>query len=84
MKGQALIQRLKQYFDDSPRGEVTRIAGVLGISQPYMSLIISGQRRPAPELAAKISREVELPELVSHWYPELSDALLSRQNEGAA
>lgn len=46
--------QLKEYFDSDVRGAKQEMAEYLGITKTWMSLLISGKKRPSAELAKKI------------------------------
>lgn len=44
------------------------LSGALGISNSYLSMILSGQRSPSKKMAAKISKHTGIP-VVNLLYP---------------
>ena len=42
---------LKEYFKEEPKGAINEMAGYLGVSPTWLSLIIHGHRVPSPKLA---------------------------------
>lgn len=47
---------LQEYFKDKPRGAQSLLARQLGISKTWLSLILTGKRKPSPRLAMEIER----------------------------
>lgn len=56
----AKITRLKQYIESRGISQKA-LAESLGISEGHLSLMINGDRRPSPELAAKIESATGIP-----------------------
>lgn len=50
---------LEEYFATEPKGAIGEMAGYLGITQTWMSLLLNGHRRPSPELAIKIEKATQ-------------------------
>lgn len=48
--------KLKKYFDDQPRGSKVSMAHTLGICKTWLSLIISGRKKPSASLSAAIEK----------------------------
>lgn len=46
---------LQEWFAKQPRGAKSQMAQAINISKTWLSLIISGQKRPSPMLAVAIS-----------------------------
>jgi DNA-binding transcriptional regulator YdaS (Cro superfamily) len=51
--------KLKKYFEDEPRGAKQEMATYLGITATWMSLLISGKKKPSPELAKQIEKATQ-------------------------
>lgn len=47
---------LQEYFAGKPHGSKVELANALGVSKTWMSLLISGQKVPSPELALEVER----------------------------
>lgn len=47
---------LKKYFADLPRGSKVSMAHSLGICKTWLSLLISGRRKPSAALSAAIEK----------------------------
>jgi transcriptional regulator with XRE-family HTH domain len=65
---------LQDYLDRTGRSQAS-LARELHITPSYASMIISGRRRPSPELAAKIESVTGIP---------LRDLLLARRSKKKA
>jgi DNA-binding transcriptional regulator YdaS (Cro superfamily) len=50
---------LAQYFHGEPHGAKREMADYLGISPTWLSLLISGKRKPSPPLARKIEKATQ-------------------------
>lgn len=50
---------LAQYFQGEPHGAKKEMADYLGISPTWLSLLISGRRKPSPPLARKIEKATQ-------------------------
>lgn len=50
---------LKEYFVGEPHGSKKEMAEHLGISPTWLSLLISGARRPSPPLAKAIEKATQ-------------------------
>lgn len=55
-----IYENLKQYLEDKQISR-RRLAKQLGISSSYMAMLVNGERRPSPELAARIERLTGIP-----------------------
>lgn len=51
---------LKQYMEASGRTQL-ELADEVGISQPHLNQIIAGNRRPSPDVAAKLEKITGVP-----------------------
>jgi len=47
---------LDEYFKEEPKGAIVEMAGYLGISSTWLSLLIHGHRKPSAKLSVKIER----------------------------
>lgn len=50
---------LDQYFATEPRGARQEMAAYLGITETWMSLLVTGKRRPSGLLAVRIERATD-------------------------
>lgn len=51
--------QLKEYFQDSKRGEMARLIRAMNIAQPIVSLWVSGKRRVPAERCPEIEKFTE-------------------------
>jgi DNA-binding transcriptional regulator YdaS (Cro superfamily) len=56
---QEMIMTLYQYFVGEPLGAKKELADYLGITPTWISLLISGRRKPSPALAKAIERATQ-------------------------
>jgi DNA-binding transcriptional regulator YdaS (Cro superfamily) len=64
---------LKEYFADEPYGAKMDFAKHFGITPTWVSLLISGKRRPSAELAKRIERETNKLVTAKELRPDLFD-----------
>jgi len=62
---------LKDYFKEEPKGAINEMAGFLGISPTWLSLIIHGHRVPSPKLAVSIEKATQGLVPRKHLRPDL-------------
>jgi DNA-binding transcriptional regulator YdaS (Cro superfamily) len=65
--------KLKKYFKGRPRGAKVELANQLGITKTWMSLLISGAKRPSYELSLKIQKITNREVTVKDLRPDLVD-----------
>jgi DNA-binding transcriptional regulator YdaS (Cro superfamily) len=62
---------LKKYFEDEPYGAKVEFAKHFGITPTWLSLLISGKRRPSPALAKWIERDTRKAVTAKELRPDL-------------
>jgi DNA-binding transcriptional regulator YdaS (Cro superfamily) len=50
---------LQEYFKEEPKGAINEMAGFLGVTPTWMSLLIHGHKKPSPKLAIMIEKATQ-------------------------
>lgn len=62
---------LKKYFSDEPYGAKVEFARHFGITPTWLSLLISGKRKPSATLAKRIERDTRKAVTAKELRPDL-------------
>lgn len=64
---------LKEYFAEEPYGAKKEMAEFLGITPTWLSLLLSGERKPSPTLAKAIEKATQGLVTAKELRPDLFD-----------